>query len=66
MIPSTTKRYKAKYNLQGAVEEIKNKIKEFTDADILVHLSLPTDSDKNHCVQIKPDQSLDDNGIEIR
>jgi hypothetical protein len=56
----------AKYNLQEAVEEIKNKIKEFTDADILVNLaSLPTDSDKNHCVQIKPDQSLDDNGIEI-
>ena len=26
---------------------------------------LPTDSDKNYCVQIKPDQSLDDNGIEI-
>ena len=56
----------AKYNLEEAVEEIKNKIAKFTDADILVDLvSLPTDSDKNHCVQIKPDQSLDDNGIEI-
>ncbi len=56
----------AKYNLQEVVEEIKNKIIEFTDADILVDLaSLPTDADKNHCVQIKPDQSLDDNGIEI-
>jgi len=55
-----------KYNLQDAVEEIKNKIVELTDADILVDLvSLPTDSDKNYCVQIKPDQSLDDNGIEI-
>jgi len=56
----------AKYNLQEAVEQIKNKIKEFTDADILVDLAtLPTNSDKNHCVQIKPDQSLDENGIEI-
>ena len=56
----------AKYNLEEAVEEIRNKIVSFTDADILVDLiSLPTNSDKNHCVQIKPDQSLDDNGIEI-
>jgi len=56
----------AKYNLQDAIEEIRIKIANFTHADILVDLvSLPTDSDKNHCVQIKPDQSLDDNGIEI-
>ena len=52
--------------LQNVIEEIKNKIANFTDADILVDLAtLPTDTDKNHCVQIKPDQSLDDNGIEI-
>ena len=56
----------AKYNLQDAIEEIKNKIVNFTDADILVDLAtLPTNSDKNYCIQIKPDQSLDDNGIEI-
>lgn len=56
----------ARYNLQNAIEEIRDKIANFTDADILVDLvSLPTDSDKNHCMQIKPDQSLDDNGIEI-
>ena len=56
----------AKYNLQNAIEEIRDKIANFTDADILVDLVLlPTDSDKNYCVQIKPDQSLDDNGIEI-
>ena len=56
----------AKYNLEEAVEEIKSKIAKFTDADILVDLaSLPIDSDKNYCVQIKPDQSLEDNGIEI-
>jgi len=55
-----------KYDLQDAIGQIKNKIIEFTDADILVDLvSLPTDTDKNHCMQIKPDQSLDDNGIEI-
>ena len=55
-----------RYNLQNAIEEIKNKIANFTDADILVDLvTLPINSDKNHCVQIKPDQSLDDNGIEI-
>jgi hypothetical protein len=55
-----------KYDLQDAVEQIKNKIQEFSDVDILVDLvSLPTNSDKNNCVQIKPDQSLDDNGIEI-
>ena len=55
-----------RYNLQNVIEEIKNKIANFTDADILVDLAtLPTDTDKNHCVQIKPDQSLDDNGIEI-
>ncbi len=55
-----------KYSLEEAAEEIRNKIANFTDADILVDLVLlPTDSDKNYCVQIKPDQSLDDNGIEI-
>ncbi|MCF6340012.1 MAG: hypothetical protein L3J10_04565 [Sulfurimonas sp.] len=56
----------AKYNLENAVDKIRNKIANFIDVDILVDLvSLPTNSDKNHCVQIKPDQSLDDNGIEI-
>jgi len=55
-----------KCNLQDVIEEIRIKIANFTDTDILVDLvSLPTDSDKNHCIQIKPDQSLDDNGIEI-
>jgi glutamine synthetase len=55
-----------KYDLQDAVKQIKNRIQKFSDVDILVDLvSLPTDTDKNYCVQIKPDQSLDDNGIEI-
>ena len=56
----------AKYSVEEAVEEIRHKIANFTDVDILVDLvSLPADSDKNCCMQIKPDQSLDDNGIEI-
>jgi hypothetical protein len=55
-----------RYDLQNAIEEIRNKIVNFTNVDILVDLvSLPTDTDKNYCLQIKPDQSLDDNGIEI-
>jgi hypothetical protein len=55
-----------KYDFFDAVERIKNKILTFTNVDILVDLvSLPTDEDKNHCVQIKPDQSLESHGIEI-
>lgn len=55
-----------KYNLKDAVEQIENRIEVFTDTDILVDLvSLPVNEDKNYCVQIKPDQSLKDNGIEI-
>jgi hypothetical protein len=45
-----------KYNYDDAVEQIKNAIADFSNADILVDLiSLPVDDDKNHCVQIKPD-----------
>ncbi|MDO9303980.1 MAG: hypothetical protein Q7T77_01515 [Sulfuricurvum sp.] len=55
-----------KYDFTDAVERIRNKIQTFSNADILVDLvGLPTDEDKNHCVQIKPDQSLDSHGIEI-
>ena len=55
-----------RYNLQDAVEQIKDKLLEFINVDILVDLvTLPTDEDKNHCIQIKPDQSLEDNGIEV-
>jgi len=44
----------AKYNLQDAVEQIKNRIKKFTNTDILVNLAtLPTYADKNYCMQIK-------------
>ena len=55
-----------KCDFLDAVEKIKNKILTFSNVDILVDLvSLPTDEDKNHCVQIKPDQSLESHGIEI-
>ncbi len=55
-----------KYSLLEVVENIKTKILTFSDVDILVDLvNLPINEDKNHCIQIKPDQSLEDNGIEI-
>ncbi|MDP3587633.1 MAG: hypothetical protein Q8R58_06250 [Sulfuricurvum sp.] len=55
-----------KYDFKDAIERIKNKLQAFTNADILVDLSnLPIEDDKNHCIQIKPDQSLKSNGIEI-
>jgi hypothetical protein len=55
-----------KYYFFDAVEKIKNKILTFTNVDVLVDLiTLPIDEDKNYCVQIKPDQSLESHGIEI-
>ena len=55
-----------KYEVIQAVEDIKDEILSFSNVDVLVDLTnLPTDKDKNHCIQIKPDQSLEDNGIEI-
>lgn len=55
-----------KYDFFDAIDKIKNEIYQFSNVDILVDTtSLPTDLDRNQCIQIKPDQSLDDNGIEI-
>ncbi len=55
-----------RYIFKEAIDQIKNDIFEFSNVDILVDITaLPTDEDKNHCIQIKPDQSLKDNGIEI-
>jgi hypothetical protein len=49
-----------------AVEDIKKRLFELTKTDILVNLSnLPNCSDRNHCMQIKPDSSLDTYGVEI-
>lgn len=49
-----------------AIDAIAKEIYVLTDVKILVDtLNLPTDKDKNNCIQIKPDISLEDNGIEI-
>lgn len=54
------------YNYEEAIENILKEIYELTSVDILVDtISLPIDADKNSCLQIKPDISLKDNGIEI-
>lgn len=48
------------------IDDILRDIYELTNVDILVDLiSLPIDADKNNCLQIKPDMSLKDNGLEI-
>ena len=53
-------------NFDDTIEKIIAEIKQFSNVDILVDLtSLPLDKDKNHCIQIKPDSSLQGNGIEI-
>ncbi len=55
-----------KNNYSEVIEILREEISTFCDVDILVDLAnLPTDEDKNNCIQIKPDQSLEDNGIEI-
>ena len=62
----TTKGTTKRYDFNSAIDSITQEIYEITDADILVDtVHLPTDSDKNNCMQIKPDISLEDNGIEI-
>ncbi|MFT5835208.1 MAG: hypothetical protein ACI9RG_000093 [Sulfurimonas sp.] len=49
-----------------AIDEITKEIYNITNVDILVEtVNLPSNSDKNHCIQIKPDISLQENGIEI-
>lgn len=53
-------------DFKSTIIEIKDKIYQFSNVDILLDfVSLPSDVDKNQCVQIKPDNSLEDNGIEI-
>jgi hypothetical protein len=55
-----------KYNLLEAIDQIKDELFVFSNVDILVDTTtLPNVEDKNQCIQIKPDQSLEDNGIEI-
>lgn len=53
-------------DFKSTIIEIKDKIYQFSNVDILLDfVSLPSDVDKNQCLQIKPDNSLEDNGIEI-
>lgn len=53
-------------DFEATVLKIKDEIFEFSNVDILLDfVSLPSDIDKNQCIQIKPDNSLEDNGIEI-
>ena len=54
------------YDYTEVVEVIAQEIYKFTNVDILVDtVGLPIESDKNNCIQIKPDISLEENGIEI-
>jgi len=54
------------YKFNTIIKSIVKEIYELTDVEILVDtINLPTDKDKNSCMQIKPDISLEDNGIEI-
>ena len=54
------------YDFESAIQEITKEMHQLTSANILVDLtSLPKEKDNNECLQIKPDLSLDTNGIEI-
>jgi len=55
-----------KYKYHEVIEILTQDLYALTHADILVdEISIPQASDKNDCMQIKPDISLDDHGIEI-
>lgn len=56
----------SKYDYLEVINQIKNEVFNIANVDILVNTTaLPSDIDKNQCVQIKPDLSLEDNGVEI-
>jgi len=51
---------------EAIISNIAKDLYALTNADILVDtVSLPTDKDKDRCMQIKPDISLNDTGLEI-
>ena len=55
-----------KYLYEEAVEAITRQLQTLTNADILVDtVAIPTAEDKNQCIQVKPDISLEDHGVEI-
>ena len=56
----------AQYSYSEAIEALTQKLYALTHTDILVdEVSIPNTNDKNHCMQIKPDISLQDHGVEI-
>ncbi len=55
-----------KYGYYTAIDNITQELYTLTSVDILVDtVGLPSAKDKDQCIQIKPDISLQDNGIEI-
>lgn len=55
-----------KYDYRKTIQALTKALYDITSADILVdEISIPNASDKNRCMQIKPDISLQDNGVEI-
>lgn len=54
------------YLFSDVIGTLTKALYELTSADILVdEISIPHAADKNHCMQIKPDISLEDHGVEI-
>ena len=54
------------YSYSRAIEALTEDLYTLTHTNILVdEVSIPNADDKNHCMQIKPDISLQDHGIEI-
>ena len=54
------------YLYSDVIDTLTKALYEFTYADILVdEIFIPQAADKNHCMQIKPDISLEDHGVEI-
>jgi hypothetical protein len=48
------------------IDEIITKLYEYSKTDLLVNeISVPSCKDSSKCMQLKPDNSLDDNGLEI-
>ena len=54
------------YRYSDVIDALTKALYKLTSADILVdEVSIPHAADKNHCMQIKPDISLEDHGVEI-
>ena len=55
-----------RHNYTETIEALTEALYHLTHADILVdEISIPNATDKNRCMQIKPDISLQDHGVEI-